>query len=139
MFRGVSTVYTLWALADMPAYRRNTHSYAFEAMSLGAGYLGELSQAANAIAVTMGSLCWQLPLAISQSSSIRVGHHIGSNQPDKARKAAQAAQILAIFITGLGAIGLTLGRHLFGQAFAVDPAVSLLFDRMVCSPPHCVR
>lgn len=42
--------------------------YAFEAISLGSTYLGEITQATSAILATIGSLAWQTPLALSSEA-----------------------------------------------------------------------
>ena len=98
---------------------------------LGATYLGEVPQAVNAIALTLISLCWQLPLAISQSIAIRVGNLLGARQHKKAKCAAKAAQIFTLIIAGVTAIFLQVMRRSFGHLFSKDPLVVEVFDRMV--------
>lgn len=100
-------------------------------LRLGASYLGEVPQAVNAIALTLGGLCVQAPLAISQAVSIRIGNLLGANQPNKAKRASEAAQIFTFVIIGITAILLQVVRHSFGYLFSKDPEVVEVFDRMV--------
>lgn len=101
-------------------------------LRLGATYLGEVPQAVNAIALTLGGLCWQLPFAISQAVAIRIGNLLGANLPRKAKRASEASQVFTFVITGVTAILLQVLRRSFGHLFSKDPLVVEVFDRMVC-------
>ena len=123
--------------------------YAFEAISLGSTYLGEVTQATSAILATIGSLAWQTPLALSSTShcrhergsvlillavavSIRVGNLIGAGKPQQAKKAAWTAQVFALSVVLTTAILIFIFRRSFATMFSQDPAVIAQADRCVC-------
>ncbi|KAK9900763.1 MATE efflux family protein [Cystobasidium minutum MCA 4210] len=103
---------------------------AFEGMSLGASYLGQVPQTVNAIAITVGGVCLQLPFGISQASAIRVGNLLGANSPHKAKIASQAAQISAFIATAITALAIQVFRKPLGHLFTTDLLVIEMFDRM---------
>lgn len=105
--------------------------FLFPTVRLGATYLGEVPQAVNAIALTLSGLCWQIPFAISQAVSIRIGNHLGANLPHKAKRASNAAQMFTFVITGITAILMQVLRRSFGHLFSKDPLVIEVFDRIV--------
>ena len=129
--------------------------YAFEAISLGSTYLGEVTQATSAILATVGSLAWQTPLALSSESnykagsdransatvavSIRVGNLIGAGKPQQAKKAATVAQIFALSVVTTTAILIFVFRRSFATLFSQDSAVIAATDRCVswASLSHC--
>lgn len=89
---------------------------------------GLFINAAEAVA-TMGiliqatALVYNVPIALNQAVSTRVGNELGANQPNKAKKSSIVALSCAIF-TGLIAMFLMLTmRHSWGRLFTTDKAI----------------
>jgi Na+-driven multidrug efflux pump len=114
-----------------PKLKTFLHAYSARPLRLGATYLGETPQAVNAIALTLGGLVWQLPLALSQAVAIRIGNLLGANLPRTAERASEAAQVFTLIITATSAVLLQVLRRHFAQLFSTDPLVLALFSRMV--------
>ena len=110
--------------------------WAFEMMGVGATYLGEVSQASNAIYSTTMSVAWNVPLAISVAVSIRIGNLLGQNLPFKAAKSAVVTQYLACLVVVFNAIFLLSVKKFYGRIFSRDPEVISSVDRNVRTVYH---
>ncbi|KAH3668653.1 hypothetical protein OGAPHI_002407 [Ogataea philodendri] len=104
---------------------------AYEAMALAAAYFGETSLAAQSICSSVGSLVFQVPLALSSSISTRVGSHIGSGNEKFARDTTylciKTAFVLGLTITAV----LTIFMKPITAAFTNDPEVAVLCYRVL--------
>ena len=95
------------------------------------GLYGKVAVAASGIANQIAAVSYMVPLAISQASTIRVGHEAGAKRPQEALNAAIAAIAVTIAITliltvvlliwtkGFIALFLNSADPLFGDVMAV--------------------
>lgn len=75
------------------------------------------------------SSCWQIPLAMSMASSLRIGNLLGARMPHKAHLAAKVAQAAtAIFCLANAALLVGL-KSQFGKIFSQDPDVIRKVDQ----------
>lgn len=105
--------------------------YAFEAIALGATYLGQTEQATTAVFGLIGSACWQIPLSISMAVSIRTGNLLGAGMPAKAKVAAWTSQLFSFIVVTVNAVLLLVFRHDFGTMFSNDPAVVTMIQNSI--------
>ncbi|KAJ0398093.1 hypothetical protein P43SY_001183 [Pythium insidiosum] len=107
--------------------------WAFEILSLLSGVLPDrvVAVSAHAVQANVASLGYMTVLGFSVAANIRVGHHLGANQPRRARLVSRLAIKLVAGIGMSFALALLLGRHaipwLFvGDALTVDRASHVL-------------
>lgn len=77
------------------------------------GIFGKIAVAASGIANQIAAIAFMVPLAISQASTIRVGHEAGAGNPQGAIRAGVAATITTIAITAV----MTVVLLVFAEAF----------------------
>lgn len=75
---------------------------AFGTIGLVMGWFGTDQVAAHQIAIQLASLTFMVPVGISTAGAVRVGHAIGAQDGDRARRAARVS-----FICGVGFMSLT--------------------------------
>lgn len=80
--------------------------WAFQFITLLAGWLGNSSLAASTIVLNLASLSFMLPLGVAVATAARVGNLIGARQPDAAQRASWVA-------FGLGASAMSICAILF--------------------------
>lgn len=78
----------------------------FSGSAIVIGLFGETPLAAHQIALTAATTTFMVPLAIAQAANVRVGFHIGAQQPKAARMAGGVALLLGIGLMTLIALGL---------------------------------
>ncbi|KAJ3127755.1 hypothetical protein HK098_005872 [Nowakowskiella sp. JEL0407] len=98
--------------------------WAFEICALCAGWIGEVSLAAQTIVLNTCSLTYMLPLGISVGCSARVGNALGSFFPNRARVTALSALILGLIVAILNSSALYFVRDYWGYVWNSDPAVA---------------
>ena len=81
------------------------------------GLYGEVAIAASGIANQIAAVVYMIPLAISQTATIRVGQEAGNNQPAAAINAAAAAVIVTLTITIILTIILLVWHETFIALF----------------------
>ena len=104
----------------------------FAAATALAGRLPPASLAAHQIAINIASFTFMVPLGISSSGGVRVGHAVGRRDIAGAARSGWTALLFStLFMSGAGAVFLLMPRALIG-AFTTDASVirigtSLLF------------
>ena len=98
----------------------------FVATALVIGRLGEVPAAAHQIAINVASLCFMVPMALAEATTVRVGHAMGRGDGDGLRRAAYAGFAL-VMVTQL-ATGATLlfGNEAIAALYTGDAAVIAL-------------
>lgn len=90
------------------------------------GRLGEMPAAAHQIAINVSSLCFMVPMALAEATTVRVGHAWGRGDRDGLRRAALAGYALALGTQALSATVLLTGHHAIVGLYTADVAVATL-------------
>lgn len=101
-----------------------TEFWAFAAMAMMMGWIGERAMAAHAIAINLASVSFMIPLGVATAASARVGHRFGAGEDWGA--SARAAIALGVCTQVFsGAVFWLLGAWLV-RPYSPDPAVQAL-------------
>jgi MATE family multidrug resistance protein len=92
----------------------------FTTASLLQGWLGKAELAAHAVALTIASLSFMVPLGLSQAATVRVGISFGERNPVGVRHAGWAAFVMTIAFMSVTAILFFLLPHQLVGLF-LDP------------------
>jgi len=98
----------------------------FIATALVIGRLGTVPAAAHQIAINVASLCFMLPMALAEATTVRVGHAVGRGDRAALRRAALAGYALVLGTQLLSAGMLLAGNHAIAGLYTHDPAVIAL-------------
>jgi MATE family multidrug resistance protein len=95
----------------------------FAATTALAGMIDPVSAASHQIAINYAAVTFMIPLGLSSAGAVRVGHAIGSGDPQRAAGAGWAAIVLGtIFMIAMAIAFLAIPRTLIGL-FSTDEAV----------------
>ena len=87
----------------------------FSSAAMLIGRFGATQLAAHQISMSVASVTFMVPLAISQAVNVRVGYYLGQRSPHAARSAGVAAFTLGVgFMTAMAAILLTIPQVIAG-------------------------
>jgi MATE family multidrug resistance protein len=103
----------------------------FVATALVIGRLGAVPAAAHQIAINVASLCFMLPMALAEATTVRVGHAVGRGDRDGLRRAAFAGYALALCTQLATGATLLLGNEAIAAAYASDAAVIALASTLL--------
>lgn len=104
-------------------------SFAVGALML--GWIGTDALAANQVTISIASIAWMFPIALSTAASVRVAQAVGDNDLAGARRAGMAAVTLGVGLMAFCAvIYITLGHALAGL-FTTDPKIVALAGTLV--------
>ncbi|KAI9300659.1 mate-domain-containing protein [Cunninghamella echinulata] len=114
--------------------------WAFEVCALLTGVLGETNLAAQSVVLSVNSFLIMIPTAISNSLTVRLGHHLGANQPGKAKSCAMISFFVGFCIVTLNSFILYAFRYQIASYFTkneqiIDSVVELF---IIVSPCHYV-
>jgi MATE family multidrug resistance protein len=98
----------------------------FVATALLIGRLGAVPAAAHQIAINVASLCFMLPMALAEATTVRVGHALGRGDRDGLRRAAFAGYALVLGTQLITAATLFAGNETIAGLYSADPAVVAL-------------
>ncbi|MBA3486527.1 MAG: MATE family efflux transporter [Lysobacter sp.] len=98
----------------------------FVATALLIGRLGEVPAAAHQIAINVASLCFMIPLALAEATTVRVGHALGRGDGSGVRRAAMAGYLFVLGTQLLSATTLLLGNELIVGFYTADAVVASL-------------
>lgn len=98
----------------------------FVATALLIGRLGTVPAAAHQIAINVASLCFMLPMALAEATTVRVGHALGRGDRDGLRRAAFAGYVLVLGTQLITAATLLAGNENIAGLYSGDPAVVAL-------------
>jgi MATE family multidrug resistance protein len=87
------------------------------------GRFGAETVASHTIAMNLGGITFMIPLALGMAATIRVGFHVGSRRPDRARLVAAMAIGASVGCAVIGATIVILARHTFASLYSTDPVV----------------
>ncbi|MGV8932801.1 MAG: MATE family efflux transporter [Luteimonas sp.] len=91
------------------------------------GRLGEVPAAAQQIAINVASLCFMVPFAVAEATTVRVGHAVGSGLGMAGvRRAAFAGGVLVLGTQAVGGLVLLLGHDIIAAIYTRDAAVATL-------------
>ncbi|WP_133501041.1 MATE family efflux transporter [Cognatilysobacter terrigena] len=98
----------------------------FIATALLIGRLGPVPAAAHQIAINVASLCFMVPLAVAEATTVRVGHALGRRDPAGLRRAALAGYVIVLLTQLMSAIVLLAGNHALVRLYTHDAQVAAL-------------
>lgn len=98
----------------------------FVATALLIGRLGEVPAAAHQIAINVASLCFMVPMALAEATTVRVGYAVGRGDRDGLRRAAFAGYLLVLFTQFITGTTLLLGNETIAAFYTGDAAVIAL-------------
>ncbi len=98
----------------------------FIAAALLIGRMGEVPAAAHQIALNIASITFMAALALSEATTVRVGHAAGANDAAGVRHAIRAGYALVILAQCLTAGTIALGNHWIATIYTRDAAVLAL-------------
>ena len=90
------------------------------------GRLGEVPAAAHQIAINVSSLCFMVPMAVAEATTVRVGHALGRGERAGIRRAAWAGFALVLATQAVSAGALWYGNDAIARLYSGDPAVATL-------------
>eukprot|EP00903_Cladosiphon_okamuranus_P005780 g5728.t1 len=94
-----------------------------EASTFLAGLLGAKQLAIQVMILSAYGIVFQFSLSISIGATIRVGNHLGANNPDGARKAVWCGVRLAVAAAVMAGLGLGFGKGLWPKLYDVSEEV----------------
>jgi multidrug resistance protein, MATE family len=98
----------------------------FVATALVIGRLGAVPAAAHQIAINVASLCFMVPMALAEATTVRVGHAVGRGDRDGLRRAAFAGGVLVLVTQFATAAALLFGNQAIAALYTGDAAVIAL-------------
>ena len=98
----------------------------FVATALVIGRLGQVPAAAHQIAINIASLCFMVPMALAEATTVRVGHAVGRGDRDGLRRAAFAGCALVLATQLVTCSTLLAGNHAIAALYTGDAAVRAL-------------
>lgn len=98
----------------------------FVATALVIGRLGEVPAAAHQIAINVASLCFMVPMALAETTTVRVGHAVGRGDRDGLRRAAFAGYALVLMTQLFTGSALLFGNDIIASVYTSDAAVVAL-------------
>ena len=103
----------------------------FIATSLLIGQLGAVPLAAHQIAINVAQVCFMIPVAVAEATTVRVGHALGLGDRPGIRRAASAGYLI-VCVTQLLCAGVLLFAHgAIAQFYTRDVAVITLASTLL--------
>ncbi|GAB1594787.1 MATE family efflux transporter [Lysobacter claricitrinus] len=98
----------------------------FIATALLVARLGPTPAAAHQIAINVASLCFMVPLAVAEATTVRVGHALGRGDAAGLRRAALAGYVIVLTTQFISASLLLAGNHAVVRLYTHDAQVATL-------------
>lgn len=98
----------------------------FVATALLIGRLGAVPAAAHQIAINVASLCFMVPMALAEATTVRVGHAVGRGDREGLRRAAFAGGALVLLTQFATGATLLFGNQAIAELYTGDAAVIAL-------------
>lgn len=95
------------------------------------GRLGAVDAAAHQIAINVVQLCFMVPMALAEATTVRVGHAEGAGQPGGVRRAVRAGYAIILVTQGLAVLVLLLGHGPIVALYTDDAAVAALASTLL--------
>ena len=96
----------------------------FVATALLIGRLGDVPAAAHQIAINLCSLCFMVPMALAEATTVRVGHAVGRGDHHGLRRAAFAGYALVVVTQLISGSVLWFGNAAIAGLYTSDVAVA---------------
>ncbi|MBX9400655.1 MATE family efflux transporter [Lysobacter sp. BMK333-48F3] len=90
------------------------------------GRLGEVQASAHQIAINLSALCFMVPMALAEATTVRVGHALGRGDVDGVRRAIWAGYAIVIGTQLMSGIVLLSANDLLVSFYTRDAAVAAL-------------
>jgi multidrug resistance protein, MATE family len=103
----------------------------FVATALVIGRLGAVPAAAHQIAINVSSLCFMVPMALAEATTVRVGYAVGRGDRDGLRRAASAGFALVLLTQLITGTTLLLGNQTIAAFYTGDAAVIALASSLL--------
>ena len=103
----------------------------FVATALVIGRLGAVPAAAHQIAINVASLCFMVPMALAEATTVRVGHAVGRGDRDGLRRAAFAGLVLVLLSQSITGAALFFGNDAIAAPYTGDAAVIALASSLL--------
>ena len=114
----------IFALGTPIAVTITAEAGLFSAVSILVGTRGADVTAAHQIALNFAATMFMIPLALSAATTVRIGHALGSGQPDKARLGGMTGIAMCIVFMACSAAFLLLFRDVVVSVYTNDPSVT---------------
>ncbi|MCD7098399.1 MATE family efflux transporter [Stenotrophomonas sp. MMGLT7] len=95
------------------------------------GRLGATEAAAHQIAINVAQLCFMVPMAVAEATTVRVGHAIGGGNVAGMRRAAWAGYAIVLCTQALSASVLLFGHGAIVGLYSNDVAVAALASSLL--------
>ncbi|MHC8358086.1 MATE family efflux transporter [Pseudomonas sp. LB3P81] len=103
----------------------------FIVTSLLIGRLGSTYLAAHQIAVNLAQLCFMIPVAVAEATTVRVGHALGRGDQKGVRQAAWAGCVIVLAAQSVSIAILLLGNEAIANLYSSDIAVTALASTLL--------
>jgi len=93
--------------------------------------LGDVPAAAHQIAINVSQLCFMVPMALAEATTVRVGHALGAENAAGVRRAVRAGYVIVLATQGCSALVLLLGHDAIVSVYTGDLAVAALASTLL--------
>jgi len=108
-----------------------TQGSLFIVTSLLIGRLGSTFLAAHQIAVNLAQLCFMIPVAVAEATTVRVGHALGRGDFRAVRRAAYAGCAIVVVAQSFSMLAMLLGNQMIAGWYSSDLAVTALASTLL--------
>ncbi|KAI9257072.1 mate-domain-containing protein [Helicostylum pulchrum] len=126
--------FTQWGVflkLGIPGMLSVSTDWAFEVCAIIAGVLGQTSLAAQSVVLTVNMLLLMIPTAITTALIVRLGHHLGANQPQKTKLCVMISTFLGLIFVLVDAIVMYTYRSKIAHTFSTDQEVILAIEDLM--------
>lgn len=95
----------------------------FASVSVMMGWLGSVALAAHQVALNLCSITFMVPLGLSATAAVRVGHALGRDDVGRARRAALLAYVLGCGFMSCAAATFALIPEVLARIYTHDPEI----------------
>ena len=103
----------------------------FIVTSLLIGRLGSIYLSAHQIAVNLAQLCFMIPVAVAEATTVRVGHALGRGDAKGVRQAAWAGCVIVLLAQSVSVLVLLFGHEAIANLYSRDVAVTALASTLL--------
>lgn len=103
----------------------------FIVTSLLIGRLGSTFLAAHQIAVNLAQLCFMIPVAVAEATTVRVGHALGRADAKGVRQAAWAGCVIVLAAQSVSIVIMLLGNETIAGLYSSDVVVTALASTLL--------
>ncbi|OBZ89065.1 hypothetical protein A0J61_02884 [Choanephora cucurbitarum] len=111
--------------------------WAFEVCAIVAGVFGQTSLAAQSVLVSCNTLFLMIPSALTTALIVRLGHHLGANEPAKAKICIIVVGCLGSILVVINAAILFTCRSKIAHTFSNDKDVANAIEELMSIGSLC--